>query len=329
MAMLRSLGLIQTKKILSDHMPFLVKYKHISFLSWNMLCQMAFRPEFGYFNNGFICPEEINNIFLNRLFHQATRLRQTARNIKPSFICLHECPETEETREKLAEALKEGELRHYERHFYNNDFGRHYLITLFDTRRFTLDATLTQAVSSLILNEGLKDRILPLVCIEKITNQKWLVVNVHANFVKDVQQDVKDLFRHATELGINEIIFIGDFNRDLLLESDDYSKHDISKAIDDKGLFDGRLHVCALHNGTICTKYKKETDEKTQGVETRDGAIATFPMDIICMTEMNAPDKTSLHTKPISRFLTNIPQGFFEKLNIAADVPSLIAKAAL
>ncbi len=302
------------KKLLSDHMPFIGKSKNECFIGWNILCQMKFSSEWKYFNNGFMCPDETQEQYANRLMHIAAKLNAAATTETPAFICLQECPETDASRTHFAEALKKGELQHYGINFYNNNDDEYYLITLYDARRYTPVDKLSEEMSHVQLSEGLKGRVQPLVYSSNKTGEVFLVINVHANFSKDVKQDVNALYQRAKELGIKNIILLGDFNRDLVLESDDYSKHDISKALDSSHRLAGDLYVSATHGASFCTKYDKETEKKGQGLETRDGVISTFPVDTVCMTNANSPDVALSYTREISPHLSSIPDGFLEKL---------------
>jgi len=289
-------------------------------MGWNILCPMRFNSQWKYFNNGFICPNETSEQYANRLLHIAAKLNLAVANEKPAFICLQKCPETNESREQFAKALKQGELQHYAINFYNNNNDEYYLTTLHDARLYSIVDKLSEEMTHLALTEGLKGRILPLVYQSTNTGEVFLVVNVHANFSKEVQQDIKILYQATTERGIKDIILLGDFNRDLLLKSDNYSKSDVSDSLDSNQRFAGILHVKATHSASFCTQYNKETEKKGQGLETRDGVMSTFPVNVICMTSVNAPDV--MLSLEISPHLATLPEGFLEQLLLKTNASS-------
>lgn len=328
---LKNMQRLQTalaRSFLSDHMPFVAEGYGVTLLGWNILCQMLFNEQYEIYNNGFICPNESDEHYANRLSHIAAQLNNAAIKEKPDFICLQECPETLETRDHLISALKQGnELKHYEVSQYNNDNDEYYLMTLYDGRLYNLDQDKSEKLLQATLNEGLKGRISPLVFTKRESSETILVVNVHANFSKEVQADVRDLYQYASELGICRIVLLGDFNRDLVLVSDDYSKHDICQSLDDESRFAGVLYVNAVPRASFCSRYDKMTHQKSQVIETRDGLMSTFPVVVSCLAYVNTPNVALSFTKNISPRLSTIPSGFLEQLELEKEVRAVNAVA--
>jgi endonuclease/exonuclease/phosphatase family metal-dependent hydrolase len=302
-----------SQKLLSDHAPFIVKSENETLFSWNILCQMKFNEKWKYFNNGFICPAEDVNEYRNRLSHIAARLDAMMPEEHPSFICLQECPGTVQDKQHFIETIQQTKtLKNYLSIQHSNNSVD--LISLYDPQRYAINNELSSKIQSTEFMQGLKDRVLAQVFTSMTTKKTILVVNVHADFGKEVQQDIKSLNQHAGSYNIDQIILLGDFNRDLLLQSDDYSKHDISTALDVNHMFDENLHVGASQSSSFCTKYNKETSQKGQGLETRDGALASFPIQITCLPKHNFSSTLLSFNNPISSHLSTIPPGFLEKL---------------
>jgi len=277
---------------------------------------MQFDTEYKYFNNGFNCRSESPDEYSSRLTHLAAKLSLIVEIEKPSFICLQECPETQDNRDKFARKIKVNEeVSHYKINYMNNDSDEYYLMTLYDERNFSISQDLSAAIAAVPLSEGLVGRILPLVFLNKTQDEATLVVNVHAKFPNDIQSDVKALYQAAIELGIKHVVFLGDFNRDLVQESDNYSKHDIAQALDARGCFAKDLHVNAISGASFCSTYNKETEQGGQKIETRDGIMSTFPVEVVCMANVNA----AVLSHSLSSDLRLIPKGFLERLEVREE----------
>lgn len=297
-------------------MPFLTKSEDNSFgaLVWNILYQMRFNSKWNYFNNGFACSDEPKELYGNRLIHIAAQLNAATKAHNPGFICLQECPE--DLHEHFVKALKIGELKDYAVSFYHNPTEVCYLITLHDTRRYKIVNELSEEMKKLVLSEGLKSKIAPLVYSEHKTGEIFLVVNVHATFSKEVKNDVLSLYKYARQLGIKNIILLGDFNRDLLLKSDSYSKHDISEALDAEQKLDGVFYAEAVHGASFMAKYDStDTKEKKQVIETRDGTLSTFKAEAKCLTHINKQVASLSLSKEIATDLCDAPKDLFEMLS--------------
>lgn len=304
------------RSLLSDHMPFLVKSKGLQLLAWNILCQMKFDKQWKYFNNGFGCHQETLEEYRNRLSHIAAQLGVAAKQQNPSFTCLQECPETQEFRDAFIAELKQQEsLKDLGIEYFNNDADEYYLITLYDTSNYTLDAALTEQIKAVSLNEGLNTRILPLVFLNNASKETILVVNVHGNFGKEIKKDLLALFDAAKKLNISQIVLLGDFNRDLVLQSDSYSKHDISTSLDDDGRFASTLYVKAVAGSSFMAKYNSEQDQTTTVLETRDGSISTFPTTVKSLTEINKQNIALASSKNISQRLSIFPEAVLGSAN--------------
>jgi ankyrin repeat protein len=293
------------KKLLSDHMPFLVKNEKVSLISWNILTKMRFNATHHAYNNGFLCKAESDDHYSNRLLHIATKLSAAAKQEKPAFICLQECPDTH-SQAILLDHLSKKIAPDYQPIVPRSNSAGYDLITLYDTQHYSLEEKLSDEISHLPLSQGLNGKILPLVFTSHQTKESLLVVNVHANFAQDVLTDVKTIYARALELGINDVILLGDFNRDLLLASDHYSKHDICHAINDSKLLLEKLHVNTTPNASFCAVYNE--DNKSQLLETRDGTISTFPADITVMAATNVPDIALSYHYDIAPQLSFVPK---------------------
>src|SRR5579883_649828 len=307
-----------TRKALSDHMPFIAKNNDMTLMSWNILCQMKFNDKWKYFNNGFGCHEESDKFYTNRLSHIISRIGYAAKDEAPAFICLQECPETDDLRAQFEGEIRQNEmLKNYEISYFNNIEDEYFLTTLYDAHSYTIQRELTEKISSASLEEGLAKRILPLVFLHKKSGAMTLIVNVHANFGKEVKKDVQLLCELAKQLGINHVAFLGDFNRDLVLESDNYSRHDISQALDSEHRFANLLYVNSICASSFIAQYNSDKNETNVVIETRDGIMSTFPVDVICMTDINTPNPAMTFTKELSPRLNEIPDGFLEHLESA------------
>lgn len=318
-----------SQKLLSDHMPFEVIAGETKLLAWNMLCSMKFNNQEGYFNSGFACDRdnpETNEQYHARISHVAAQLGTAHRTERPSFICLQECPEDEASHELfIAQTLKYLPSYAYER-FIDSEKD-YFLITFYDQAECQLLADLTQEVKAIKLAEGLNDRILPLV-FKKKSDEKLLVVNVHASFGKDVKNDLEILNTWAKERKIN-MVLLGDFNRDLVKKSDDFSNHDISDALNEsKQILDG-LHVRAIESSSFISQpvfEKTISGEKARDadnrliinnintlIETRDGCISSQEATVRCLVNLNRPS-IYLDASQLSGDLTKIPEGFIDFL---------------
>ncbi len=304
------------RALLSDHMPFLVKSNDLQLLGWNMLCQMQFNKQWKYFNNGFECSQETPDEYRNRLSHVAGQLGIAVKQAKLSFICLQECPETQELRDVFITELKhQDNLKNLGIEYYNNDADEYYLITLYDASNYTLDAALTEQIKAVSLNEGLNTRILPLVFLNNATKETVLVVNVHGNFGKEIKKDLQALFDATKKLNIMQMVLLGDFNRDLVLQSDSYSKHDISTSLDDNGRFADSLYVKAVAGSSFISKYNSEKDQTNTVLETRDGSISTFPITVESLTEINKQNIALESSKKLSQRLSVFPKEVLASAN--------------
>jgi hypothetical protein len=302
-------------------MPFIVRGRNECLFAWNILTAMKFHSKWKYYNNGFLCADETRLQYQNRLLHIAAKLNNAAQAENPVFICLQECPEVKELRDDFISALKNGGvLKKYGMDFLNNAANGCYLMTLYDEQRYTIAKDLSDKMQVFALHEGLNGRVLPLVFLSINSDEKILVVNVHADFTNDIQNDIKALYQYAKELDIDNVIFLGDFNRDLVAKSDNYSKQDVAALLDANGRFDNGLFVRANSAASFCAKYDKETGQEGQELETRDGAMAAFQIEVISMPEVNRSDIALSFTNQISPNLSTIPQEFLEKFRDQQDL---------
>lgn len=301
----------QGKKLLSDHMSYIAETNNITLIGWNILNSMQFNEQWKFFNNGFNCAKESNELFLNRLSHIASQLGHAVVQKNPDFICLQECPETQETRLHFEKEIMKNALKDFGMVYSNNDV---YLITFYNKQSYAINPELTEKMGQTFMQDGLASRVLPLVFTNLSSSEVVLIINVHGKFPKDIKNDVKALHAKAKELGIINIVLIGDFNRDLVTQSDAYSKHDISASLDAEGRFDGILNVNAVSSSSFCSVYNKESGDKSQGIETRDGIMSTFPAKIACLVETNSVDLALSFSNPVAPELSSIPNGFLEQL---------------
>jgi endonuclease/exonuclease/phosphatase family metal-dependent hydrolase len=286
--------------LLSDHMPFTANTAGTSLLSWNILCQMTFNQEWQDFNNGFGASDEHDAHYQHRMDHIAHQIKETVNQHHIPIICLQECPDND-----LLRRTFHRQLENYDARYFNNENEHYYLMTLFDNYRYMINRILTDEISNVPATDGLKGRILPLVLIDMHTYQTILVVNVHANFTKEILADLLNIYHCAQQLKINHVTFIGDFNRDLVTHSDERSKHDIADAVSSNQL--PSLHVRSVNASSFMTKFDSGTNKKTVVIETRDGIISTSPTTVTCETAINTPNTGMLFTKPISPDLKNFP----------------------
>lgn len=292
--------------LLADHMPFMIETNHgMRIISANMMKQMKFSGHF--FNNGFNCADESDEFYTSRLCHQAAQLNIGRKQYTPEFICLQECPEEAE---QYSDFIKSIELPYFFQHM-NNQIRN--LTTLYDFTQHYLDTYLTEKINLQPLSGGLANCILPLVFRNYLSNETTLVVNVHANFELDIIYDVYALDQCANILGINNTLFVGDFNRDLVLHSDEYSKHDISSALNDRRLLYETLHVHAIPGNTFCSTFARNQTMQQQ-LETRDGVISTEPVSVTNLMELGMANTALSFTKKLSPALKVMPDNFLSCL---------------
>jgi hypothetical protein len=306
-----------TPTLLSDHIPFMAETSQIKLISWNIMKQMKFSDRWKSYNNGFNCDNESDELYTARLSHEAAQLSVAAKKSQPDFICLQECPETLEQYNQFVNAINNDSiLAHYHiKHPRNTSCN---LITLNNSRTIDFDQGLTEKVDALLLaeGEGLKKQVLPLVFRHKEgSRESILVVNVQADFTKEIKQDVIKLYEHAKTLGLENVMLLGDFNRDLVSKSDTYSKQDLSSSLDDKHLLANSLYVNAVDGGSFCSSFSRNK-LKGQWVETRDGTISTDPVTIKSMLETGITNRALAFTKEVSPTLKTMPVDFLTKLQV-------------
>jgi endonuclease/exonuclease/phosphatase family metal-dependent hydrolase len=323
--------------LLSDHMPFLVKSeeksatKNPALVGWNMLCQIKFNNDWNYFTSGFACNRDIPETeqqYISRIRHVAAQLGVAIRKTQADFICLQECPETEELR-KIFIAETQKHLIGYEHQFFKDSDNDYFLMTFYNTSEYAINTELTDDVSRATLNSGLKERVLSLVFQNKMSGEKLLVINAHANFGKEMKSDVDVLHAWAKNNKL-PIVLLGDCNRDLVKKSDDISKHDISESLDAEKRLSQELHVNAVDASSFISKAVFELNDKGEKVkdkngnvvikevrtfvETRDGSISSFPVTTECMVDINRPNAYLNETSDLSKDLTKCPEDFIANL---------------
>jgi hypothetical protein len=255
---------------LSDHIPFFASNNGISLFSWNILTQMKFNETYKYFNNGFSCSNESDEQYKNRLLLIANQIYHEHRNKNFNFICLQECPR-EKVLSNLFLAKIIDQLINYKAERFSNIEANYHLITLYDSSLYQVEQVLTEMLLETKLNQGLEGRILPLVFRHKQSGKNSCIVNVHANFGREIKNDILALYGKAKKHNIEEIIFLGDFNRDLTSSTDD-SQHDIAIALDSDHRLNNSLYVKSL-----CQSYLTyDLEEKNISYETRDGVISNL-----------------------------------------------------
>lgn len=215
-----------TQALLSDHHPFLALTPQLKTLSWNILRQMRYNAQRHYYNNGFGVEKESLSDYHHRLIAQSAQLVTYYQNHSPDLICLQETPPHEEERFFLLDQV----LAHTPliQHLSEHCDGGYFMITLYNSERFELHPELTHKILYLKLDHGLRGRICPLVLQDKFTGDKILNINVHANFKKNVAEDLIFLIEQAHKLGLETLQFIGDFNRNLTqIKPGDHSRSDV------------------------------------------------------------------------------------------------------
>jgi len=304
-----------TSALLSDHMPFIVETTQSEkILCWNIMKQMRYNDKYKFYNNGFNCDNESDELYFARLHHEAAQLADAVKKLNPGRICLQECPETDESYKQFEDAINQHPIlkQHYViKHLVNNSCN---LMTLYDARAYEIHDELTAKITSTTLTEGLQNLIYPLVFRNKATQENTLVVNVHASFVKDIKSDVDVLQQSALSLGIKNVVFLGDFNRDLVLKSDNYSKQDVSSSLDKNQMLANNLYVKAINSGSFCSSFSRN-QQKDQWVETRDGSISTQPITVTSLVEVGMANTALSFTKRISDMLRVMPADFLKMLH--------------
>jgi len=298
-------------------MPYKLEGEQGVMLGWNMMKQMRFK--FKFFNNGFNCKEESDEQYFARLEHQAAQLNVAVTKFNPGFICLQECPENEASYEHFKSAINQQSILkyHYE---IKRLVNKQSLITLYDNRAYEINYELTAQMSNVILTDGMLDAVDPIVFRVRETKENRLAINVHALFSKDIENDVMEIHQAALKLGIKNIVFIGDFNRDMVLKSDADDCHkDISASLNEDHIFKERLHVKALRDTSFCSSFSRNSKTE-QLLETRDGVMSTRPLSVISLPEIGMANTALSFTKKVSDTLRSMPDNFLaniEKFNQA------------
>jgi len=293
--------------LLSDHMPITASSDDFTVISWNIMYQMQFNEKHQFFNNGFGVYNETDIEYENRLKHIASRINKLAEtNNNTDFICLQECPKTQEATELLINSMKaKNSLKAYNYIPYRGEYSNLHLVTFYNLNKYKFSIQKSKKFAEIEyvkLQEGFFDRVLPLVLEDKISKETVLIVNVHANFFKEIHNDLKAIYSYASQANIDNMIFIGDFNRDLVQQSDDRCKHDISGATNNDKLLFKSLNVRSTPEASFLTIYNKETGTTKPMVETRDGCISSEIMQVKKVPEINMQEpkmrltlKTSIH----------------------------------
>ena len=293
--------------LLSDHMPFTVQSAIVRVLSWNILFRMCFHQEREYFNNGFGCSNESESYYQNRLMHIMTHIARAAKRENMPFICLQECPSGQYFKAQL-ETLSTNSPYVALRGDRNN------LVTLYDANQYAVDEALTVSAQSTELFGGLKERIIASVFLQKVTKKKILLINVHAKFNKPVVNDIEHFYLKMKALGVDDLLLVGDFNRDLTSASDTHSLHDVSEVLNQQNCLPNSLCAYRFPQSSFIALYERESQKVRIEVETRDGAIASFPLELSCMANINQAEDSLLREYPLSLFLQNLPPGFLAGL---------------
>lgn len=298
-----------TKKLLSDHMPFSVTGGGLTSIAWNMLCQMSENVTHKYYNNGFVCKDETPQQYKNRLSYIASHLGSLAKNLKPAFICLQECPETESSRKEFIAELKKDSLKTYNVEYFNDTDDEYYLMTLYEPQKFELQNQFNEELKSIQLQDGLQKRVLPLVFRNLSNKEIILVVNVHAMFKVTIKKDLEAIISFSQQQKINHILLLGDFNRDLVPKCDinlqnSHTNEDIADFLNNKKLSDYTLFVNSVNASSI---YTSNYQDKKQIIATVDGVISTFPVEIKRLTEVCQHDSTQPFNKLVSHRLSYFP----------------------
>lgn len=266
----------ENRKYLSDHAPLLIKTEYGKhFFCCNILVQMKYK---GFLNNGFGCNDEQDEHYKARLGEFASRLANWTMYHQPAAICLQEGPVD------LCFNFFKNNLFpiHDDYNFFTLGKG---MIMLVNTSKYSISDELTKKLEISKLTGGLQDKCLGKVLIERTSNKSILVVNVHADFNKPVIQDVCFLNNKAAELNIDEIIIMGDFNRNILQKSDDYSQSDMYKAVENKEL---ALFATNIEASSFIRRVKDNhpkdrlptEDDLDLLIETRDGVLSSVKASI-------------------------------------------------
>lgn len=281
---------------LSDHHSLLAKSKDLIYFTWNLLYLMKFNPKYGHFNNGFACKEETSTQYFARLDHIVAQMSQVSSENSLAFLFLQECPKEKTYCDYLLKALSSNKT--FEKYDVKQGYtasstnitstDKVHLITLYDKEQVTFAEELTKKLLSLLtFSEGFKGRTMPLVFENKKTKKTILTVNVHADFEKEVLNDLKALIKAKEELKIDEIIIFGDFNRNLVAMDEQGSKADISSALDKKQkVFDLEVKAATQDSSWI---FKNKNNQQTFVSTVVDGLISSSSMELICLENNNRP----------------------------------------
>ncbi len=205
---------------LSDHTPFNISTDKITVFSLNIMFKMHYNASKKFYNNGFRCEEETVDQYRSRLTQIALEVSGNINANKTSIFCFQECPQNRRDEHfffsQLIENNKTFALEH------SNGCSRGYFLTTFyDVDRFQADYALSDRIQKIPLSGGLNGRMLALSLEDRKSREKYLVINVHANFNIEIKTDIENIYAESKRFGIHYILFIGDFNRNLLITTQD------------------------------------------------------------------------------------------------------------
>lgn len=256
---------------LSDHHPFIFENEKTKLLSLNMMFKMKFISRFNFFNNGFKCRNESAEQYKNRIKAICLMMAQQRTISGIDIFCLQEAPQERNEENYLLRELDEKLEKKFNIVSSQGNKNGHYSLTVYNNRRFERDSKLSETISHIRYSGGFDRRVLPVVLIDKTDRRnKHLILNIHANFKKQIKDDLVLLLSTAKQLNIQYVTVIGDFNRNLLIESGD--EQDNCKKVLAEAYRNGEIkgiNLCNVRN--TCVYFSDSGLE----IQTRDGAIAT------------------------------------------------------
>lgn len=261
---------------LSDHAPFLVETHQQRWLSWNILMRMRRLSGSVFFNNGFAISHESHEAYLARLTRIADTIAEWHEQAPLDGIFLQEYPAQRHAREHFEARL----LLRLGGYFAPPlvELRRHLgacLACFVDRRRYLLADDITQAMRDTTLQQGLQQRIMPLVLRVKSAQQHQLIVNVHADFTQRIVEDLYALEARACLLGLTHRFYLGDFNRDLCKPSDSYAQRDASQLYEIHHTVHGLQPLTVPLTCFIARATEPDSDIVYRLQETRDGVLSS------------------------------------------------------
>lgn len=281
-----------------------------------MMFKMNFNSKFKFYNNGFRCDNETSPQYENRLKLISNMLAQQRIANNVDIFCLQEAPQNKRDEEFFFRELRATIGKKFAIESSKGKVNGHYSLTAYNSNRFEKHNNITQSLSRIAYSGGFLRRVLPIALIDKNGNkEKHLILNVHANFKEQIKDDLELLLKEASRLGINYATIIGDFNRNLLIDTKD--KQDNCKRVLAAAYKDGKTSGISIRTVKSTCVYFNDSGLE---IQTRDGAIATEKLGEFNVTPLWNANQVEVLTGNLHERISN-------KTLLTSEIKSALTKS--